>query len=127
MLSVQQLILLNRELRESLVSGLAAHISGLNEGKFLPLIHLAVQVLRRHEALELLAERGLGQEAGMMLRSMFEATVNALGISKDLNARMKRYHLYQFFSAKQYSDLADKKGITGKKSTTKQDKHSKKL
>ena len=112
MLTIQQLIQLNRELRNSLVSGLRAHTSGPNDGKYWPLLHLAVQVMRKHEALELLAERGFGQEAGMMLRSMFEATVNAVWISQDLDERLKRYHYYQFFSAQQYRNLADRKGIT---------------
>ena len=111
MLTIKQLLQLNRELRKSLMSGWSTHISGPNEGKYWPLIHYTIQVMRKHEALELLAERGLGQEAGIILRSMFEATVNAMWISKDLEARIKRYHSYQFFSAQQYRNLADRHGI----------------
>ena len=126
MLSIQQLILLNRELRKSLQLGWTAHVSGPNEGKFWPLLHFAVQVIRKHEALEILAERGFGQEAGMMLRSMFEATVNAVWISKDLDARLKRYHAYQFFSAQQYRNLAESKGIANNRVKNKENESRKK-
>lgn len=121
MLSMQQLIQLNRELRKSLVSGWMSHKGGPNDGRFWPILHLAVQVLRKHEALELLAERGFGQEAGMILRSMFEATVNAMWIAKDFDTRIKRYHAYQFFSARKYQNLADKWGIKGKQTPKKDD------
>ena len=124
MLSLPQLIKLNHDLRESLTSGWMAHKSGPNDGRFWPLMHLAVQVLRKHEALVLLAERGFGQEAGMMLRSMFESTVNAMWIAKDLDARLERYHAYQFFSAQKYRNLADKWGIKTKRPQTEHDKSS---
>lgn len=119
---MQQLIQLNHELRESLASGWMAHKSGPSDGRFWPLMHLAIQVLRKHEALVLLAERGFGQEAGMMLRSMFEATVNAMWIAKDLDNWIKRYHAYQFFSAQKYRNLADKWGIKAKRTQTEYDK-----
>ena len=126
MLTVQQLVKLNCELRNSLQLGWEAHISGPNDGKFWPFLHLAVQVMRKHEALELLAERGFGQEAGMMLRSMFEATVNAVWISQDLDERLKRYHYYQFFSAQQYRNLADRKGISRNKVKNKENERQQK-
>lgn len=116
MLSIQQLIKLNREFRQSIISGLKSHKSGPNEGKFWPLFHLAIQTLRKHEALEILSERGFGQEAGVMLRSMFEAMVNAVWISKDIDYRIARYHAYQFFSAQKYQTLAEKQGTARKHS-----------
>lgn len=126
MLTLQQLVQLNRELRHSLAVGWANHIGGPNDGKFWPLLHLAVQVMRKHEALELLAERGLGQEAGMMLRSMFEATVNAVWISQDLDDRLKRYHAYQFFSVQQYRNLAEKRRGIARRNTENKENESKK-
>lgn len=126
MLTLQQLVQLNRELRNSLISGLETHRSGPDEGKYWPLLHLAVQVIRKHEGLELLSEHGLGQEAGMMLRSMFEATVNAVWISKDIDTRMKRYHYYQYFAAQQYQNLADKRGIIKNSSSIREDASHKK-
>ena len=45
MLSMHQLILLNRELHKSLISGLRAYVSGANEGKLWPLLHLATLLL----------------------------------------------------------------------------------
>lgn len=115
MLSMQDLIQVNRDLRKSLTSRLAFFKSHPSLGKRWPLLYLAVQVLRLHEALELLAERGYGREAGILLRSMFEAAVNALWIVIDLDARIERHNAYQYFAAQKYRDLAEQRDLMSKR------------
>ena len=108
MLTVKQLIELNHQMRSELLLAWQFHKSGPDDGKFLPLLHFALQAMKKHEAMELLIQHNLGQEAGMMLRSIFEAMVNAIWIAQDLENRLKRFHAYQFFSAQKYQKLGQK-------------------
>lgn len=108
MLTVKQLIELNHQMRSELLLAWQFHKSGPDDGKYMPLLHFALQATKKHEAMEFLIQHNLGQEAGMMLRSMFEAMVNAIWIAQDLENRLKRFHAYQFFSAQKYQKLGQK-------------------
>jgi len=68
--------------------------------------------MRHNEALELLASRECGSEAGIVLRAMFEAVVNLLWISKDPEIRLKRYTAYQLFDSQKYRDMTAKRKTT---------------
>lgn len=78
-----------------------------------PLLYLGVKLLRHDEALEILAERGFGFEAGMLTRSMFEAAVNIMWIMKgdDLPSKLKRYSEYQFVASQKSRDYVKNWGI----------------
>lgn len=106
--SVQDLIKSNKQLRESIQARLKRIHGKPRERKSWPLFYLATHVLRLHEALELLVERGFGREAGILLRSLFEATVNIMWISKDVESRLERYASYQYFAAQKYRELKEK-------------------
>jgi len=68
--------------------------------------------MRHNEALELLASREYGSEAGIILRAMFEAVVNLLWISKDPEIRLRRYTAYQIFDSQKYRDMTAKAKTT---------------
>ena len=106
--TLEELIKLNHELRVSLLTKWQMHAFYLKEGKSWPLLYLAIQVANLHEAIELLASRGFGREAGILLRSMFEATVNVMWIAQDPDARLDRYAAYRYFAAEQYRDLGER-------------------
>lgn len=106
---IEDLIKSNRQLRESIQERLKQTRGKLYERKSWPLFYLATHVLRLHEALELLIERGFGREAGILLRSMFEAAVNIAWISKDVESRLERFASHQYFAAQKYRELKEKK------------------
>lgn len=106
--TLEELIKLNHELRVSLLTKWQTHASYLKEGKSWPLLYLAIQVANLHEAIELLASRGFGREAGILLRSMFEATVNVMWIAQDPDVRLDRYAAYRYYAAEQYRDLGER-------------------
>lgn len=108
MLTLPDLVSANSELRAALLSGWRVWRSGPHDSKLWPLLFLAAQALRHHEAIELLAERGFGREAGVLLRSMFEATVNAVWISRDLDTRIERYVDYQYVGAEKWRRVAQR-------------------
>lgn len=102
-----KLIKLNRDLRVTLLSKWQQAPSP-KSGKSWPLLYLAVQVANLHEAIELLASKGFGREAGILLRSMFEATVNVMWIAQDPENRLDRFAAYRYFAAEQYRDLRER-------------------
>jgi hypothetical protein len=104
--SVQSLAQDNRIFRNRLKAGLDARKYPI-DGPLWPLVFLSVKLLRHDEALELLADRGFGTEAGMILRTMFEAAVNIAWISKDPIIRLKRYSDYQFVSTQKSRDYIE--------------------
>ncbi len=104
---VQTLVLENRILRRQLKAGLDDRKISAVEEPLWPLMYLSVKLLRHEEALELLASSGFGSEAGILLRTMFEAAVNIRWITKDTSTmpqELKRYSDYQFVSSKRYRD-----------------------
>jgi len=101
---LDELIKLNRDLRVTLLSKWQ-QAPRPKSGKSWPLLYLAVQVVNLHEAIELLASRGFGREAGILIRSMFEATVNVMWIAQDPEQRLDRFAAYRYFAAEQYRDL----------------------
>ncbi len=105
--TLDELIKLNRNLRVTLLSKWQ-RAPRPKSGKSWPLLYLAVQVANLHEAIEILASKGLGREAGILLRSMFEATINVLWIAQDPEARLDRYAAYRYFAAEQYRDLGER-------------------
>jgi len=110
--SVQSLAQDNKILRNRLKAGLDNRKYPI-EGQFWPLVYLTVKLLRHEEALEILADRGFGSEAGMILRSMFEAAVNIMWIIKDDNLipNLKKYTDYQFVASKRYRDNISKRDV----------------
>ena len=105
MVSLEQLIRQNRELRESIRANLGTHGVYVRNNRLWPVLYLALHVFRLNESIELLVEHSMARESGMLLRSMFEATVNVMWISLDPVRRLQRYADYQPVSAKRYRDL----------------------
>lgn len=106
--ALEELLKLNHDLRVTLLTKWQTHAFYRKEGKSWPLLYLAVQVANLHEAIELLVSKGFGREAGILLRSMFEATVNVIWIAQDPEARLGRYAAYRYFAAEQYRDLGER-------------------
>ena len=106
--TLEELIKLNHDLRVALLTKWQARTPYIREGKAWPLLYLAVQMANLHEAIELLASKGFGREAGILLRSMFEATVNVKWIALDPENRLDRYAAYRYFAAEQYRDLGER-------------------
>jgi len=113
--SLQSLVQDNRVFRNHLKAGLDNRKYPI-EGPLWPLVYLAVKILRHEEALEILTERGFGSEAGIILRTMFEAAVNIMWILKDaekqLIPKLKRYTDYQFIASQKFRDYAKNSDIT---------------
>lgn len=109
--SVRNLVQDNRILRNRLKASLDNRKYPI-DGQLWPLVYLGVKLLRHDEALEILADRGFGSEAGMILRTMFEAAVNIMWITKDIEkdgelvAKLERYTAYQFVVSQKYRDYA---------------------
>ena len=94
--TIRDLVYPNRRLRKTLQAGLNSH-RGPFDALFWPIMFLGIKIMRHNEALESLAIREYGSEAGILLRTMFEATVNLSWISKEPEIRLKRYCLDQFY------------------------------
>jgi hypothetical protein len=111
--SVESLAQDNRILRNRLKAGLDNRKYPI-DGHLWPLVYLGVKILRHEEALELLTERGFGSEAGIILRTMFEAAVNIMWLLKDpeqLVLKLKRYSDYQLIATQKYRDYARKSDV----------------
>lgn len=104
---LDELIKLNRDLRVTLLSKWQ-QAPRPKSGKSWPLLYLALQVANLHEAIELLASRGFRREAGILIRSMFEATVNVMWIAQDPEKRLDRFAAYRYFAAEQYRELRER-------------------
>lgn len=76
MFTIPQLLELNRQLRDDLTTGWQKWVSGPEDGKYWPVGYFAGKALTTHEAILVLAERGLGQDAGILTRSLYELSVN---------------------------------------------------
>jgi hypothetical protein len=115
--SVQSLVQDNRILRNKLKAGLDDRKYPI-DGQLWPLVYLGVKILRHEESLELLTDRGFGSEAGIILRTMFEAAVNIMWLLKDVKTieqlvpKLKRYNDYQFVATQKYRDYARNSSIT---------------
>jgi hypothetical protein len=112
--SVQSLVQDNRVLRNKLKAGLDNRKYPI-DGQLWPLVYLGVKILRHEEALETLTDRGFGSEAGIILRTMFEATVNIMWMLKDekqLITNLKKYNDYQFVATQKYRDYTKNSDIT---------------
>jgi hypothetical protein len=99
--TIRDLVYLNRDLRKTLQTVLSTHRSPI-DGRFWPIVYLTLKIMKHHEALELLAGREYGSEAGILIRSMFEAVLNLLWISHDVENRLKRYVAYQIYDSQKY-------------------------
>ncbi len=97
--TLEELLKLNHDLRVTLLTKWQIHAFYIKEGKSWPLLYLAVHVANLHEAIELLVSKDFGREAGILLRSMFEATVNVIWIAQDSEVRLDRYAAYRYFAA----------------------------
>ena len=104
---VRDFVYLNRNLRKTLQSSLQNHRKSI-DGRLWPIIYLSLKIMRHHEALETLDYKGYGSEAGIVLRSMFEAVVNLMWISQDMEERIPRYTAYQVYDSQKYRDYATK-------------------
>lgn len=109
--TVRDLVYLNRNFRKECQTALSSHRGPFNAILW-PILYLAVKIMKHNEALELLASREFGSEAGIVLRSMFEAVVNLLWISKDPELRIKRYTAYQLYDSQKYRDITMKREST---------------
>ena len=73
---IADLVALNRELSEPVFTAMRLW-SGIEPNKLrLPFVYLGNRALKTHEGIVILAERGLGLEAGMLLRSLIEIAIN---------------------------------------------------
>ena len=106
--TVKQLIRLNRDLRVTLTKKMRLHTLDIREEKAWPLLYLIIQAINLHEAIGLLISKGFGPEAGILLRSMLEVTINVMWICKDPEIRLTRYADYRFFAIEQYRDLGER-------------------
>lgn len=106
--TVKQLIRLNRDLRVTLTKKMRLHTLDIREEKAWPLLYLIIQAINLHEAIGLLISKGFGPEAGILLRSMLEVTINVMWICKDPEIRLARYADYRFFAIEQYRDLGER-------------------
>ncbi|MFC2058732.1 hypothetical protein ACFLTS_03695 [Chloroflexota bacterium] len=73
MSTVRALVHLNRDLRKQIQAGLDRNPQPF-DGRLIPLLFLSMKLMRHHEALEVLALRDFGSEAGILTRTMFELT-----------------------------------------------------
>ncbi len=106
--TVRDLVYLNRDFRKACQTAIVSRHTSFNVA-FWPILFLAVKIMRHNEALELLASREYGSEAGIVLRAMFEAGGNLLWISKDPETRLQRYTAYQLFDSQKYRDMTAKR------------------
>lgn len=65
-------------MRSDVVAGWKSHKSGPEDGKFWPVVYIVIKALKTHESILALAERGLGQDAAILSRSIYETAINAL-------------------------------------------------
>lgn len=100
--SIQHLLEINRELHAGIVAGWKSYRSGPTDGNFWPVVYFAIKALKTHESILLLAQRGLGQDAAILARSIYEAAINALWMAKDLENRMQQFKDYEYISAMNY-------------------------
>lgn len=105
--TVRDLVYLNRDFRKSCQAALESHKEPFNAALW-PILFLTVKIMKHNEAIELLASREYGSEAGIVLRAMFEAVVNLLWISKDPETRLQRYTAFQLFDSQKYRDMVSK-------------------
>lgn len=66
----------------------------------------AGKACKTHEAIVILAERGYGQDAGILLRGLVNLVINAYWIAKDPAARSERYIDYDWILRLQSADIA---------------------
>jgi len=111
MASLKQLMRQNHELRSAIIANLAEQgIYAHPDNRIWPVLYLAKHVLGLNESIELLVQRGLGREACILVRSMFEATVSVMWIALDPARRLQRYADYQTISARKYRDVQRRLG-----------------
>lgn len=65
----------------------------------------AGKACKTHEAVVILAERGYGQDAGILLRSLVNLVINAYWIAKDPSARLERYMDYDWILRLKSADV----------------------
>ena len=100
--SIQDLLKLNRDLHTEVVAGWNSYRSGPHDGNFWPVLYFAVKALKTHESIMALAERGLGQDAAILGRAIYETAINALWMAKDLDNRLQQFQDSQYVSAMNY-------------------------
>lgn len=100
--SIQDLLKLNRDMHSKVVAGWKGYRSGPDDGKFWPIVYFAIKALKTHESILALAERGLGHDAAILGRAIYETAINALWMSKDLDGRLQQFQDSQYISAMNY-------------------------
>lgn len=115
--SVENLAGENRILRNRFRAALDARKSPIN-GILWPLVYLGVKILRHEEAVEGLAERRFGNEAGIILRVILEAAINIMWLmksekSEDIIENLKRYMSYQAVASQKYRDYMRESELIG--------------
>jgi hypothetical protein len=107
MATVRDYVYPNRQLRNIFLNSIKSH-QGFIDFRYSPIIFLTLKILRNHEALESLTMKDFGSESSIVLRSMFESTINLMWITKDNEVRLIRYFAYQVFIAKDYFNKTKK-------------------
>ncbi len=108
----RELVDLNRQLQSKIRNHLRGWSSSVDSGVMWPLSYLGSHVLDNHFGLVLLAEQGMGLQAGTLLRSMFEATVTAVWMAQEPE-RVQRFHDYQIVATEKYRRLIRRYSNTG--------------
>jgi hypothetical protein len=65
----------------------------------------AGKTCKTHEAIVILTERGYGQDAGILLRSLVNLVINAYWIARDPAVRLERYMDYDWILRSQAADI----------------------
>lgn len=65
----------------------------------------AGKACKTHKAIVILAERGYGQDAGILLRSLVDLVISAYWISKDPVPRVERYMDYDWILRSKYENV----------------------
>lgn len=73
------------------------------------------KAFKTYKAINIFCKEGYGQDAGILLRSLFEIYVNIAYISKDeREKRAKRYYEYSYVAKKHLVELVDNYGLEQK-------------
>ncbi|MBA7535786.1 hypothetical protein ES705_28044 [subsurface metagenome] len=70
------------------------------------------KTFKTYKSINILCKEGYGQDAGILLRSLFEIYVNITYISKDEPEKMaKRYYEYSYIGKKHLVELSDRHNL----------------
>ena len=104
---LDDLVAFSRELSAPIWTAMASWSAIDQNSLKLPFVYLSHRALNIHEGIVVLAERGLGLEAGMLLRSLIEIGINVRWMWEDHEKRARRWLDYDWLATKKWRGIAD--------------------